>query len=353
MARGKVLVGGGDDRARRAARCACCRGAGPTRSSSTLQELRLQRRAAAAPISSRKIVPPWAAWKSPGLAWRASVKAPRSKPNSSASSSVSGMAAQLTSTNGPLARGAVAVDRVGASSPLPVPVSPRIRMGGSRRPGLAPERTRRAACARTSAIGALSPSSRLRLAMGCIVPASIARVKAKRARWPARARLCYRAASVATRRHGSERWPTTTWWWSGRGTRRWPPRSRRASRALAGWSCWRRRPASCAAATPTTAAGSCASPTTAPRICCRSVPDVEREVPGFSPASSRIRAKRFRADLDRVTEGRSDPELSEILIGRSFDTVRWMAAQGIVMEPAALAERRAGRRTPSSGRRAR
>ena len=37
---------------------------------------------------------PWCAvWKRPGLAWRASVKAPRSKPNSSASSSVSGIAA--------------------------------------------------------------------------------------------------------------------------------------------------------------------------------------------------------------------------------------------------------------------
>ncbi len=56
------------------------------------------------PTSSRKIVPPLADWKSPGLACRASVKAPRSKPNSSASSSVSGMAAQLTSTNGPFPR---------------------------------------------------------------------------------------------------------------------------------------------------------------------------------------------------------------------------------------------------------
>jgi tricarballylate dehydrogenase len=35
-----------------------------------------------------------------------------------------------------------------------------------------------------------------------------------------------------------------------------------------------------------------------------------------------------------VTEGRTDPELAEILIDRSQDTVRWMAQQGIVMEPA-------------------
>src|SRR4030095_4307951 len=45
-------------------------------------------------------------------------------------------------------------------------------------------------------------------------------------------------------------------------------------------------------------------------------------------------AQRFRADLERVTEGRSDPELAEILIGRSYDTVRWMAQQGITMEAA-------------------
>jgi hypothetical protein len=39
------------------------------------------------------------------VGWRASVKAPRSKPNSSASSKVSGIAAQLTSTSGPADRG--------------------------------------------------------------------------------------------------------------------------------------------------------------------------------------------------------------------------------------------------------
>ncbi|HYB44456.1 MAG TPA: FAD-dependent tricarballylate dehydrogenase TcuA, partial [Candidatus Methylomirabilis sp.] len=39
-------------------------------------------------------------------------------------------------------------------------------------------------------------------------------------------------------------------------------------------------------------------------------------------------------DLMRVTEGRADPELSEILIGRSYDTIAWMAKQGIPLEPA-------------------
>ena len=56
------------------------------------------------------------------------MKAPFSWPNSSLSSSVSGIAEQFTATNGPLAR----CDRswiVRATSSLPVPVSPRISTG--------------------------------------------------------------------------------------------------------------------------------------------------------------------------------------------------------------------------------
>jgi tricarballylate dehydrogenase len=64
------------------------------------------------------------------------------------------------------------------------------------------------------------------------------------------------------------------------------------------------------------------------------VPDAERQVPGFFRDVEPYPSERFRQDLMRVTEGRADPELAEILIGRSFDTVRWMAAQGIAMEPA-------------------
>ena len=71
-----------------------------------------------------------------------------------------------------------------------------------------------------------------------------------------------------------------------------------------------------------------------PRTCCRSCPTRERRCRTFPPASSRIRRSGSAPICDRVTEGRSDPELSEILIGRSFDTVRWMVEQGIVMEPA-------------------
>ena len=44
--------------------------------------------------------------------------------------------------------------------------------------------------------------------------------------------------------------------------------------------------------------------------------------------------KRFWDDLLRVTESRTDPELAEILIGRSYDTLRWVAEQGVRLEPA-------------------
>jgi tricarballylate dehydrogenase len=64
------------------------------------------------------------------------------------------------------------------------------------------------------------------------------------------------------------------------------------------------------------------------------VPDVEQQIPGFLAGVEPYPAKRFHADLERVTEGRSDPELAEILIGRSYDTVRWMARHGIAMEAA-------------------
>ena len=64
------------------------------------------------------------------------------------------------------------------------------------------------------------------------------------------------------------------------------------------------------------------------------VPGVEEEIPGFAASVEPYPQTRFRADLDRVTEGRTDPELAEILIGRSHATIHWMAKQGIKMEAA-------------------
>src|SRR6185436_6733031 len=61
----------------------------------------------------------------PGLAWCALVKAPRSYPNSSDSSSCSGNAAQFSATNGRVLRGDAAwMNR--ATTSLPVPDSPEM-----------------------------------------------------------------------------------------------------------------------------------------------------------------------------------------------------------------------------------
>ena len=67
----------------------------------------------------------------------------------------------------------------------------------------------------------------------------------------------------------------------------------------------------------------------------RLVPEVEDHFPGFLANVSPYPAEAFRHDLWRVTEGRTDPELSEILIGKSYDTICWMHDQGIAMEAAA------------------
>ena len=64
------------------------------------------------------------------------------------------------------------------------------------------------------------------------------------------------------------------------------------------------------------------------------VPDAEQEVPGFFASVEPYPQKRFWEDLLRVTESRTDPELAEILIGRSYDTLRWVAEQGVRLEPA-------------------
>src|SRR3989475_1531716 len=81
---------------------------------------------AISPTSSRKTVPPSASSKRPSRCSAAPVKAPFSWPNSSLSSSVSGIAAQFTATNGLLRRGERSwIPR--ATSSFPVPDSPSIR----------------------------------------------------------------------------------------------------------------------------------------------------------------------------------------------------------------------------------
>ena len=82
------------------------------------------------PISSRKTVPPLASSRTPIRSRSAPVNAPRTCPNSSEPMSDSVTLAQSKVTNDSWARGLRAWIRLATSS-LPVPVSPLIRMGMS------------------------------------------------------------------------------------------------------------------------------------------------------------------------------------------------------------------------------
>jgi len=57
-----------------------------------------------------------------------------------------------------------------------------------------------------------------------------------------------------------------------------------------------------------------------------------REVAGFMEGVEPYPAEAFRDDLLRVTDGHTDEELSQILIHNSYETVCWMAEQGVGFE---------------------
>ncbi len=57
-----------------------------------------------------------------------------------------------------------------------------------------------------------------------------------------------------------------------------------------------------------------------------------RDVPGFVDGVEPYPKEAFLADLMRMTEGRADPELADILISNSCDVVRGLANHGIKME---------------------
>ncbi len=57
-----------------------------------------------------------------------------------------------------------------------------------------------------------------------------------------------------------------------------------------------------------------------------------RDVAGFMDGVEPYPKAAFLADLMRMTEGRTDPELADIVISNSFDVVRWLANHGIKME---------------------
>ena len=60
----------------------------------------------------------------------------------------------------------------------------------------------------------------------------------------------------------------------------------------------------------------------------RFVPTVEEEYPGFHAGVPVYPYEAFRDDLMRVTDGRSDPELSDLLIEQSYDTTCWLQDTG-------------------------
>ena len=55
---------------------------------------------------------------------------------------------------------------------------------------------------------------------------------------------------------------------------------------------------------------------------------------GFLEGIELYPASAFREDLHRMTGGRTDPELSELLITNAYDTVKWMVGLGHRLEPA-------------------
>lgn len=64
------------------------------------------------------------------------------------------------------------------------------------------------------------------------------------------------------------------------------------------------------------------------------IPNVDRDWPEYRYGIDPYPEQAFRADLMKVTGGRSDAELSGILIKNSYATLRWMKEMGIPLEPA-------------------
>jgi tricarballylate dehydrogenase len=64
------------------------------------------------------------------------------------------------------------------------------------------------------------------------------------------------------------------------------------------------------------------------------LPGVENDYEDFFAGVAPYPKDRYLGDLQRVTSGRTDPELSNILVSNSRDTVFWMHGSGVKMEPA-------------------
>jgi len=71
-----------------------------------------------------------------------------------------------------------------------------------------------------------------------------------------------------------------------------------------------------------------------PRELAPLLPGVEQEFENFYDGISPYTKADYHGDLMRVTNGRTDPVLSKLLVDKSKDTVFWMNKSGIKMEPA-------------------
>lgn len=60
----------------------------------------------------------------------------------------------------------------------------------------------------------------------------------------------------------------------------------------------------------------------------RFVPNAEEEYPGFRAGVPLYPHEAFTEDLMRVTDGKSDPELSKLMIDESYDTTCWLQEVG-------------------------
>ena len=60
----------------------------------------------------------------------------------------------------------------------------------------------------------------------------------------------------------------------------------------------------------------------------RFVPRAKQEYPGFHAGVPEYPRTVFREDLMRVTEGKSDPALADLLIDASYDTTCWLQDVG-------------------------
>ena len=65
------------------------------------------------------------------------------------------------------------------------------------------------------------------------------------------------------------------------------------------------------------------------------LPGIEEQHPRFYEGVTAYTKDDFQGDLDRLTNGQTDPVLSKVLVGNSLDTVKWVHTTGRVpMEPA-------------------